>query len=55
MMKTILLLGLLLTMGGVGGIENSTDNFSLFWSIAISALGVALMYVATFLIGKENE
>ena len=54
MMKTILLLGLLLTMGGVGGVENSIDNVSLIQSVAISVVGLVLMFVGST-IGKENE
>ena len=54
MMKTFLLLGLVLTMGGVGGVENSTDDVSLIQSVAVSIVGLVLMFVGST-IGNENE
>ena len=54
MMKTILLLGFLFTAGGVGGIENSTDNVTLVQSVAVSILGLVLMLIATSMV-NENE
>ena len=54
MMKTILLLGLLLTMGGVGGVENSIDNVSLIQSVAVSIVGLVLMFVGSNMV-NENE
>jgi hypothetical protein len=53
MMKTMIL-GLLLTLGGVGGVENSADNVALIQSVAIAAVGLALMYVGSMSL-KENE
>lgn len=41
-------------MGGVGGVENSTDNVSLIQSVAISIVGLVLMYVASNMV-NENE
>ena len=44
--------GLILTMFGVGGIEQSVENTALISSIAVSVLGLALMYVGT--LGVRN-
>ena len=54
MMKTILLLGFLLTAGGVGGVENSIDNVSLIQSVAVSIVGLVLMFVGSNMV-NENE
>jgi hypothetical protein len=40
-------LGLVLTMFGVGGIENSVENTALFSSLAVSAVGLLIMWVGT--------
>lgn len=47
-MKGILffILGLILTMGGVGGVENSITNTQLLQSTAAAFLGLCLMYVS---------
>jgi hypothetical protein len=39
--------GLLLTMFGVGGVENSITDTELFSSLAVSVVGLGLMYCAT--------
>jgi hypothetical protein len=39
--------GLLLTMFGVGGVENSMTNSELFSSLAVSVVGLAIMYCGT--------
>jgi hypothetical protein len=39
------MLGLILTMFGVGGIEQSITNTELLSSLAVSVLGLALMAV----------
>lgn len=44
--------GLVLTMFGVGGIEQSVENTALISSVAVSVLGLALMYVGT--LGVRN-
>ena len=43
----LFIFGLLLTMLGVGGIEQSVENTALISSLAVSVLGLALMYVGT--------
>jgi hypothetical protein len=40
-------LGLIFTMFGVGGVENSITNTELFSALAVSVLGLGLMYVST--------
>lgn len=39
--------GLLLTMFGVGGVENSITDTELFSSLAVSVVGLAIMYCGT--------
>ena len=41
------MLGLLITMFGVGGVENSITNTELISALAVSAVGLAIMYVGT--------
>jgi cell shape-determining protein MreD len=41
----VAMLGLILTMFGVGGIEQSITNTELLSSLAVSVLGLALMAV----------
>lgn len=48
----LFMFGLVLTMFGVGGVENSVENTALLMSVAVSALGLALMYVGT--LGVRN-
>lgn len=48
----LFMFGLLLTMFGVGGIEQSVEDTALISSIAVSVLGLALMYVGT--LGVRN-
>lgn len=44
---TFFVLGLILTMGGVGGVEHSLDNLTLLQSTLIAVCGLALMLVGT--------
>ena len=50
----LFIFGLLLTMLGVGGVEQSVEDTALLSSVAVSALGLALMYVATLAV-KNGE
>lgn len=43
----LFMLGLILTMFGVGGVENSVTDSELVASVAVSALGLAIMYCGT--------
>jgi hypothetical protein len=44
--------GLILTLGGVGGVENSMDNEQLIGSLLIAVLGLLAMYAGT--LGLRN-
>ena len=44
--------GLIMTAFGVGGVEHSITNGELLSSLAVSVLGLALMYVGT--LGVRN-
>jgi hypothetical protein len=46
--------GLIMTMGGVGGVEQSLDNLSLVGAGLIALLGLAVMYCGVMMI-KINE
>ena len=39
------MVGLLVVMGGVGGIESSPDNMSMFWSTLVTMIGLGLMWI----------
>ena len=43
----VFMLGLLMTMFGVGGVENSITDLELMSAVAVSALGLLIMYVGT--------
>ena len=44
---TVFIAGLLLTLLGVGGVENSMTNSELFSSVIVAALGLLAMWAAT--------
>ncbi len=46
------ILGMILTMFGVGGVENSVEKTALFSSLAVSGLGLLVMWVST--LGVRN-
>ncbi len=50
----IFMLGLILTMFGVGGVENSIADVELLSSVAVSAVGLLLMWVATVAMRNSN-
>jgi hypothetical protein len=43
----VFILGLIMTMFGVGGVENSIATVDLLSSLAVSCVGLAIMYAAT--------
>ena len=47
-------LGFLLTLGGVGGIEQSITNTALLQSMIVSCVGLALMYCAVAALRVSN-
>jgi arginine exporter protein ArgO len=51
----LIIMGILLTMLGVGGVENSITNMELLQSIAVSGLGLLLMWVATLAIKTSKN
>lgn len=48
-----IIMGLTLTLMGVGGVENSLTNVELLQSLAVSGLGLLLMWVATLMIKQD--
>jgi hypothetical protein len=48
-----IIMGLMLTLMGVGGVENSLTNVELLQSLAVSGLGLLLMWVATLMIKQD--
>lgn len=48
-----IIMGLMLTLMGVGGVENSMTNVELLQSLAVSGLGLLLMWVATLMIKQD--
>jgi hypothetical protein len=46
------ILGLVLTMFGVGGVENSLTDLQLLSSVAVAAVGLLIMWVGT--LGVRN-
>jgi len=49
-----IMLGLVLTMLGVGGVENSMTNVELLQSLAVSAVGLLFMWVATLMMRAQG-
>ena len=45
--------GLLMTLGGVGGIETSMDNAGLIVGVLVSGVGLLIMWVGT--LGLNNN
>jgi len=46
----LVITGLVLTMFGVGGVENSTTNTELLGALAVSVVGLLIMYCGTLAI-----
>ena len=49
-----IMMGLVLTMLGVGGVENSMTNVELLQSLAVSAVGLLFMWVATLMMRAQG-
>jgi hypothetical protein len=47
-------MGIILTAGGVGGIEHSVNDTELLQSLAVSVLGLLLMWVSTLAMRQKN-
>lgn len=50
----LFIFGMILTMFGVGGVEQSVEDTALISSLAVSVLGLLLMYVGTLAV-KNGE
>jgi hypothetical protein len=46
--------GLITTMFGVGGVENSITNSQLLSALAVSVTGLGIMYCATLMLRQEQ-
>ena len=49
-----LIMGILLTLGGVGGVENSVTDTELLQSLAVSVLGLLFMWIATLILKRQG-
>lgn len=47
--------GLITTMFGVGGIENSITNTELLQSLGVSLTGLGILYCATLMMQQEQQ
>ncbi len=50
----LVFMGIMLTAGGVGGIEHSVTDAELVQSLAVSVLGLLLMWVSTLAMRQKN-
>lgn len=46
--------GLLVTLGGVGGVEHSITNGELAQAVVVSSLGLLIMWVGTLKLKQEQ-
>ena len=51
----VFIAGLVLTLAGVGGVEDSADNWELGVGLFISALGLALFWCGVKMINSAKE
>lgn len=49
------MIGLLITMFGVGGVENSIKDSELILSVGVSALGLMLMWASVPYLSNQEE
>ncbi len=56
-MKTAFLIftGIVTTLFGVGGVENSVTDSELLQSLAVAVTGLGIMFCATLMIQQEND
>jgi uncharacterized membrane protein len=47
--------GLITTMFGVGGVENSITDSELLQSIGVSLTGLGIMFCSTLMMQQEND
>jgi uncharacterized membrane protein len=51
----VFVVGMIVTMLGVGGVENSITNVELLQSLAVSVTGLACMYSGTVMIKRAEQ
>ena len=51
----LVITGLVLTMFGVGGVENSITNTELLQSLAVAVTGLGCMYCGTVMIKRAEQ
>lgn len=51
----VFVVGLILTMFAVGGVENSITNTELLQSLAVAVTGLACMYCGTVMIKRAEQ
>ncbi len=51
----VFIVGLLVTMLGVGGVENSITNTELLQSLAVAVTGLGCMYCGTVMIKRAEQ
>ena len=47
--------GLLLTLGGVGGVENSIENSELISALIVSGVGLLVMWAGTLMLKRAER
>jgi uncharacterized membrane protein len=50
----VFITGLLLTLGGVGGIENSVTNAELTSSLIVACVGLAIVYCSSLMLRNQT-
>ncbi len=50
----VFIVGMILTMFAVGGVENSITNTELLQSLAVAVTGLGCMYCGTLMIKRAN-
>jgi hypothetical protein len=50
----VLIIGFLITLGGVGGVENNVETIAMLDSLVISIVGLAIMYCGALGLRNSN-
>jgi uncharacterized membrane protein len=51
----VFIVGLVITMLGTGGVENSLTNLELVQAVAVAVTGLACMYAGTLMIRRAKQ
>ena len=51
----LLMLGLIITLGGVGGVEQSLDDVALIQSTAVAILGLIITWMGALVINATDD